>query len=59
MTAKMLNGGEDCVGSMTTGGTESILMATKTYRELGRARGITQPEMSVSIWVNSMSHYSY
>lgn len=30
---------------MTSGGTESILMACKCYRELGRARGIQVPEM--------------
>jgi len=33
MTARLLNGGEDVVGAMTSGGTESILMAVKAYRE--------------------------
>ncbi len=33
-------------GNVTSGGTESILMAVKTYRDWARAtRGITQPEM--------------
>ncbi len=38
MTAGMLNGGGEAVGTMTSGGTESILLAVKTYRELARAR---------------------
>ncbi|MFP4601156.1 MAG: pyridoxal phosphate-dependent decarboxylase family protein [Persicimonas sp.] len=33
MTATMLNGDEDVVGTMTSGGTESILMAVKAARE--------------------------
>lgn len=33
---------------MTSGGTESIVMAIKTYRDWARAtKGITEPEMSV------------
>ncbi|CAI7990790.1 Sphingosine-1-phosphate lyase, partial [Geodia barretti] len=47
MAAGMLHGNERVVGSVTSGGTESILMAVKTYRD--RARDlwphITQPEM--------------
>ena len=35
-------------GTMTSGGTESIVMAVKTYRDWARAtKGITEPEMSV------------
>jgi len=30
---------------MTSGGTESLLMACKTYRDLAFSKGITQPEM--------------
>ena len=33
MTANMLHGGEQTVGTMTSGGTESILMAVKAARE--------------------------
>ena len=33
MTASMLNGDDDVVGSLTSGGTESILMAMKAYRD--------------------------
>lgn len=36
-------------GTMTSGGTESIIMAVKTYRDWARAtKGITEPEMYVS-----------
>ncbi len=38
MTASMLRGGPDVVGTMTSGGTESILLAVKTYRDRARAR---------------------
>jgi sphinganine-1-phosphate aldolase len=41
-----LEGGPDGAGFMTTGGTESILMAVKAARERGKAeRGITQPNV--------------
>ncbi|MFT6603872.1 MAG: glutamate/tyrosine decarboxylase-like PLP-dependent enzyme, partial [Bacteriovoracaceae bacterium] len=33
MTASLLSGGQKAAGSMTSGGTESILMAIKTARE--------------------------
>ena len=36
MTASMLHGGGHVVGSVTSGGTESILMAMKTYRDMAR-----------------------
>src|SRR5215212_8030353 len=37
--------GDDAAGFMTSGGTESILMAVKAARERGRhERGITNPE---------------
>lgn len=38
MTASMLHGGPDVVGTMTSGGTESILLAVKTYRDRARER---------------------
>uniref|UniRef100_H2Z2C0 Sphingosine-1-phosphate lyase n=1 Tax=Ciona savignyi TaxID=51511 RepID=H2Z2C0_CIOSA len=37
MTASMLHGDAAVVGSVTSGGTESILMAMKTYRDMARA----------------------
>ena len=50
MAARLLNGdpeGDPAVGgTMTSGGTESILMAMKTARERARAeRGVTEPEL--------------
>ncbi len=49
MTADMLHGGPDAVGSMTSGGTESILLAVKTYRDRARRKRpwIRRPEMVV------------
>jgi sphinganine-1-phosphate aldolase len=43
--AGWLGGGDDAAGFMTTGGTESLLMAVKAARERGRERGIDEPEM--------------
>jgi glutamate/tyrosine decarboxylase-like PLP-dependent enzyme len=47
MTASFLRGGSDAVGTMTSGGTESCLLAVKTYRDLARAKKpwIRKPEM--------------
>jgi glutamate/tyrosine decarboxylase-like PLP-dependent enzyme len=46
MTATMLNGDAGVAGTMTSGGTESLLMAVKTYRDWGRATlGIDNPNM--------------
>jgi len=48
MTAHMLGGGSDVCGTVTSGGTESILLAMKTYRDWARdTRRITAPEMIV------------
>lgn len=43
--AGWLHGGDEAAGFMTTGGTESLLMAVKAARERGRERGIDDPEM--------------
>ena len=53
LTAAMLHH-PDAAGTMTTGGTESILMAVKTAREWARATKphITHPEMIVPITVH-------
>lgn len=49
MTASFLNGGcESVCGCITSGGTESILMAVKAHREWGlREKGITEPELII------------
>jgi glutamate/tyrosine decarboxylase-like PLP-dependent enzyme len=59
MTANMLGGGvtnggqneEDVIcGTVSSGGTESILLAMKTYRDWARdTKGITEPEMVVPV----------
>ncbi len=38
MTAAMLNGGPECVGTMTSGGTESVLLSVKTARDRARSK---------------------
>jgi sphinganine-1-phosphate aldolase len=47
MCAGLLNGDNDVVGTMTSGGTESLLLAVKTYREYARAHRpwVVFPEM--------------
>ncbi len=48
MTAGLLHAPDGSGGAMTSGGTESILMAVKTARDRARAeRGIERPEMVV------------
>lgn len=45
MAVKIFNGGKDACGTMTSGGTESILMAMRVYRKIAKERGITMPEI--------------
>ncbi|XP_063237061.1 sphingosine-1-phosphate lyase [Bacillus rossius redtenbacheri] len=46
MTAELFHGGPASCGTMTTGGTESILMACKAYRDYAREEwGIKHPEI--------------
>jgi glutamate/tyrosine decarboxylase-like PLP-dependent enzyme len=49
MTAEMLNGDREVVGTLTSGGTESCMLAVKTYRDKARAEKpwIVFPEMVV------------
>jgi sphinganine-1-phosphate aldolase len=48
MVLNMYNAPEGAAGCMTSGGTESILMACKAYRDMARElKGITEPEMVV------------
>jgi glutamate/tyrosine decarboxylase-like PLP-dependent enzyme len=51
MTADMLAGaGQDVCGTVSSGGTESIMLAMKTYRDWAREKkGITRPEMIVPV----------
>jgi glutamate/tyrosine decarboxylase-like PLP-dependent enzyme len=47
MTANMLGGVEGVCGTVSSGGTESILLAMKVYRDRAYDRGIEHPEMIV------------
>lgn len=48
MAADLLGGNEDVAGTMTSGGTESIMMAIKTAREWGKKiKGIKRPHLIV------------
>ena len=51
IAAGLLGGDEDTAGSMTSGGTESILMAVKTAREWARVKepAIAAPEMVLPV----------
>lgn len=63
MTADMLNGPPGTVGTMTSGGTESLLMAIKTYRDLARKKRpwVLRPNMVVPASIHAAfdkgSHY--
>ncbi|TFK67377.1 PLP-dependent transferase [Pluteus cervinus] len=49
MCLRMYNN-PDGAGTMTSGGTESIIMAVKTYRDWAReVKGITEPEMIIPV----------
>ncbi|MDR2753407.1 MAG: aspartate aminotransferase family protein [Oscillospiraceae bacterium] len=55
MAADLFHGDENVVGTLTSGGSESILMAVKTYRDEARAckPHITQPEAVVPVTVHA------
>jgi glutamate/tyrosine decarboxylase-like PLP-dependent enzyme len=47
--AEMFYGTPEVCGVVTSGGTESCLLAVKTYRDMARERGVTKPEMVLPI----------
>ncbi|KAL7889888.1 hypothetical protein AOLI_G00021460 [Acnodon oligacanthus] len=53
MTCSLFNGGPDSCGTVTSGGTESILMACKAYRDLAYERGIKYPEIIAPVSVHA------
>lgn len=53
MCVSLYNGDEQCCGAMTSGGTESILLACKSYRDAGIERGIQVPEIIVPSTVHA------
>jgi sphinganine-1-phosphate aldolase len=58
MIANLLRGDEGVVGHLTTGGTESIMLAVKTARDRARALHpeITQPEMVLPVTAHASFH---
>ncbi len=56
MVADLLNGDDQVAGSMTSGGTESILMAVKTARDWARKSGISNPEIIVPVTAHPAFH---
>ena len=56
-TGELLNGPETVSGFLTSGGTESILVAVKAARERGRAeRGLTEPNMVLPTSAHAAFH---
>ncbi|KAI9190591.1 pyridoxal phosphate-dependent transferase, partial [Polychytrium aggregatum] len=53
MVLNMHHAPAEACGSVTSGGTESLLMAVKTYRDMARElRGVTEPEMVVPVTIH-------
>ncbi|GFR80609.1 sphingosine-1-phosphate lyase 1 [Elysia marginata] len=49
MCCTMFNGDKDSCGAVTSGGTESIMLAMLAYRNIARDRGIKIPEIIVPV----------
>ena len=48
MTLDLYNGDSNACGLVTSGGTESLFLAMLAYREQGRKKGITRPNVVCS-----------
>ena len=46
---RLFNGGAESCGTMTSGGTESIMLAMRVYRDIGYERGIKFPEIMIPL----------
>lgn len=54
MTANLFHGGADVCGAMTTGGTESLIMACKAYRDFAAyERGVHRPNIVMPVTAHS------
>ncbi|XP_077115409.1 sphingosine-1-phosphate lyase 1 [Ranitomeya variabilis] len=53
MACNLFNGGPETCGAVTSGGTESILMACKAYRDLAYEKGIKYPEIVAPVSVHA------
>ncbi|KAF9798653.1 hypothetical protein SFRURICE_006983, partial [Spodoptera frugiperda] len=53
MAINLFHGDDECCGTVTTGGTESIIMACKAFRDLAYSKGITNPQIVVPTTVHT------
>lgn len=54
MACNLFHGDKESCGTMTTGGTESIVLVCKAYRDYAKeVKGITKPEMVIPITAHS------
>ncbi|CAG6017833.1 unnamed protein product [Menidia menidia] len=53
MSCALFNGGPNSCGTVTSGGTESILMACKAYRDMAYERGVKYPEILAPVSVHA------
>uniref|UniRef100_A0A5F8G8Q2 sphinganine-1-phosphate aldolase n=1 Tax=Monodelphis domestica TaxID=13616 RepID=A0A5F8G8Q2_MONDO len=53
IVCNLFNGGPDSCGCVTSGGTESILMACKAYRDMAYEKGIKFPEIVAPVSVHA------
>ncbi|XP_036591088.1 sphingosine-1-phosphate lyase 1 isoform X2 [Trichosurus vulpecula] len=53
MVCTLFNGGPESCGCVTSGGTESILMVCKAYRDLAYEKGIKYPEIVAPVSVHA------
>jgi sphinganine-1-phosphate aldolase len=61
MTVRLFHGDDKCCGVLTSGGTESLMMAMLCYREWGYEHGISEPEVigctTLHAAVDKAAHY--
>ncbi|KAM4591606.1 sphingosine-1-phosphate lyase 1 isoform 1-T1 [Odontesthes bonariensis] len=53
MSCTLFHGGPNSCGTVTSGGTESILMACKAYRDMAYERGVKYPEILAPVSVHA------
>ncbi|XP_076025373.1 sphingosine-1-phosphate lyase 1 isoform X2 [Genypterus blacodes] len=53
MACTLFHGGSNSCGTVTSGGTESILMACKAYRDMAYERGVKHPEILAPVSVHA------
>lgn len=53
MSCTLFHGGPNSCGTVTSGGTESILMACKAYRDMAYERGVKYPEIVAPVSIHA------